>query len=160
MNDYTIVGLQNHNIMLAFDGRRVNFPLPIVDGRYPEGPALQKLLSAYVKNAREVQTRQAALVASNEVAIRALISASEADRRTAALRSRNQFLRLTDWTQARDVPLSEAAVAAWQDYRQALRDLPTQSGFPVSIAWPQPPQPVTNPAGLALTDALGAPVAG
>ena len=47
--EYKIVDLKNHNITLEFDQIRVNFPLPIVDGKYPEGEALQKLLTSYVK---------------------------------------------------------------------------------------------------------------
>lgn len=33
---------------------------------------------------------------------------------------------------------------AWATYRQALRDLPSQSGFPMTVSWPA--QPVTTPA--------------
>ncbi|WP_412841983.1 phage tail assembly chaperone, partial [Cereibacter johrii] len=29
--------------------------------------------------------------------------------------------------------------AAWTAYRQALRDVPEQPGFPAEIAWPEPP---------------------
>lgn len=29
--------------------------------------------------------------------------------------------------------------AAWATYRQALRDIPTQAGFPWDIAWPEKP---------------------
>tara|TARA_R100000781_G_scaffold28641_1_gene21181 strand:+ start:4998 stop:5291 length:294 start_codon:yes stop_codon:yes gene_type:complete len=41
---------------------------------------------------------------------------------------RNELLSETDWTQGRDVVLSNDA--AWKTYRQALRDLPTHSSFP------------------------------
>lgn len=50
---------------------------------------------------------------------------------------RNRRLKQTDWTQAPDVP--EATRTAWLSYRQALRDVPTQSGFPAEITWPTPP---------------------
>lgn len=50
---------------------------------------------------------------------------------------RNKKLALTDWTQLGDIP-SETKVK-WQPYRQALRDLPSQSGFPESIIWPIEP---------------------
>ena len=30
-------------------------------------------------------------------------------------------------------------VPAWTDYRQALRDVPEQEGFPLSIVWPEKP---------------------
>lgn len=54
-----------------------------------------------------------------------------------AREDRNRRLKQTDWTQAPDVP--EATRTAWLSYRQALRDVPTQSGFPAEITWPTPP---------------------
>lgn len=50
---------------------------------------------------------------------------------------RNDLLRQTDWTQQPDVP--EATRALWTTYRQALRDVPAQTGFPYEITWPTPP---------------------
>lgn len=35
--------------------------------------------------------------------------------------------------------LGEALVGGWAQYRQALRDLPNQEGFPFAIAWPERP---------------------
>ncbi len=51
---------------------------------------------------------------------------------------RSQLLRDTDWTQMADAPLTPAQRAAMAAYRQALRDLPEQPGFP-DCQWPQPP---------------------
>lgn len=53
------------------------------------------------------------------------------------LQERNIRLKYTDWTQLPDVP--QATRESWVAYRQALRDVPTQAGFPFSIQWPQPP---------------------
>jgi hypothetical protein len=56
----------------------------------------------------------------------------------AAARSRrNSLLAQTDWTQAADVP--QATKDLWATYRQALRDVPQQSGFPTEIVWPVKP---------------------
>lgn len=52
---------------------------------------------------------------------------------------RNNLLAQSDWTQLPDTPLSEAQKTAWSNYRQALRDLPEQPGFPITIAWPDAP---------------------
>lgn len=54
----------------------------------------------------------------------------------AARENRNQRLRDTDWTQTPDCTVDKQA---WATYRQALRDLPTQPGFPDNIVWPVPP---------------------
>ena len=53
-----------------------------------------------------------------------------------ARRRRNQLLDVSDWTQ---LPDSTADKAVWATYRQALRDLPSQAGFPLEIVWPVPP---------------------
>ena len=55
----------------------------------------------------------------------------------AAVRAnRNARLAATDWTQIAD---STADKPAWAAYRQALRDVPSQAGFPQSVTWPQEP---------------------
>ena len=52
----------------------------------------------------------------------------------AARVKRNTLLTETDWTQAGDVPQSTKDL--WAPYRQVLRDVPEQSGFPTAIIWP------------------------
>ena len=49
---------------------------------------------------------------------------------------RDDLLLETDWTQNPDVP--EATKSKWQTYRQALRDVPSQSD-PYNITWPTKP---------------------
>lgn len=50
---------------------------------------------------------------------------------------RDDMLKDTDWTQAPDVP--EATRTAYTVYRQALRDIPQQEGFPYTHTWPDRP---------------------
>ena len=52
---------------------------------------------------------------------------------------RDGLLAAYDWTQLADGPLAKTDKAAWAAYRQALRDLPQQSGFPDEVAWPPEP---------------------
>lgn len=49
---------------------------------------------------------------------------------------RNRLLTTSDWTQVADAPVDQAA---WAVYRQALRDVPSQPGFPETIDWPAAP---------------------
>jgi len=49
---------------------------------------------------------------------------------------RNNRLSACDWTQLADAPGDKAA---WASYRQALRDVPSQEGFPWAITWPEEP---------------------
>lgn len=53
---------------------------------------------------------------------------------------RNQLLAATDWVALRSMGAGEPVPVAWRQYRQALRNLPNQPGFPESIAWPQAPE--------------------
>ena len=57
---------------------------------------------------------------------------TEEELAASALSRRDQLLRDTDWTQTLDAPLDA--------YRQALRDLPNQEGFPEDILWPELPE--------------------
>jgi hypothetical protein len=54
-----------------------------------------------------------------------------------ARRQRDILLAATDWTQAADVP--QATKDKWAPYRQALRDVPQQAGFPENVVWPESP---------------------
>lgn len=56
---------------------------------------------------------------------------------SAARSKRNRLLAETDWTQAGDVP--QATKDLWAPYRQALREVPEQVGFPTDIVWPTKP---------------------
>lgn len=55
------------------------------------------------------------------------------------LATRGQLLSASDWTQMPDSPFTKAKKEAWAVYRQALRDVTSQSGFPTSITWPVAP---------------------
>jgi hypothetical protein len=52
--------------------------------------------------------------------------------------SRAQLLKGSDWTQGKDIPNNISS--AWAPYRQALRDITTQEGFPLAVIWPTAPQ--------------------
>jgi hypothetical protein len=49
---------------------------------------------------------------------------------------RNALLSASDWTQVADSPVDKAA---WATYRQSLRDITAQAGFPWTITWPDAP---------------------
>jgi hypothetical protein len=53
-----------------------------------------------------------------------------------AREQRDLLLQQSDWTQVPDAPVNSAS---WATYRQALRDVPSQSGFPDNITWPTKP---------------------
>lgn len=49
---------------------------------------------------------------------------------------RDQLLTECDW---RALPDSPGDRVAWMEYRQQLRDITQQAGFPDNVTWPTPP---------------------
>jgi len=49
---------------------------------------------------------------------------------------RNALLAETDWWAVSDRTMTQAET----DYRQALRDVPAQAGFPENVTWPTKPE--------------------
>jgi hypothetical protein len=56
-----------------------------------------------------------------------------------ARNQRNNLVAESDWTQLDDTPITNAKKLEWATYRQALRDVPTQAGFPWDVTWPEAP---------------------
>lgn len=67
----------------------------------------------------DFQTAQPDTTAIKAVAIRA---------------ERNALLAASD-----SMALADRITDKWRTYRQSLRDLPAQSGFPISVTWPNKP---------------------
>jgi hypothetical protein len=65
------------------------------------------------------------------------IAAKDAEQAQAVRSERNAKLAETDWTQLVDSPVDHAA---WFAYRQALRDITAQPGFPSAVDWPTKPE--------------------
>lgn len=64
-------------------------------------------------------------------------ASKDADQAAAVRTDRNSRLAACDWTQVADAPVDKAA---WATYRQELRDITSQPGFPWEITWPTSPQ--------------------
>jgi hypothetical protein len=71
--------------------------------------------------------------ADNEAAYKA---AKDAEQAKAVRQQRGEKLKDSDWTQVADAPVDQAV---WAEYRQSLRDVTTQAGFPWTIEWPTQP---------------------
>ena len=71
--------------------------------------------------------------ADNEAAYKA---AKDAEQAKSVRQQRGEKLKDSDWTQVADAPVDKEA---WATYRQALRDVTGQEGFPWTITWPEQP---------------------
>ena len=65
------------------------------------------------------------------------LAARLAQQAAAVRADRNARLAATDWTQCADIP--EATKDKYSPYRETLRDVPLQVGFPQNVTWPQEP---------------------
>jgi hypothetical protein len=65
------------------------------------------------------------------------IAAKDAEQAKSVRETRNQKLKDTDWTQVADAPVDKAT---WATYRQELRDITAQAGFPWNVTWPTQPE--------------------
>lgn len=72
--------------------------------------------------------------AEQEAAYKAMKDAEQAK---SVRQQRTEKLKDSDWTQVADAPVDQAA---WAAYRQSLRDITGQEGFPWTIDWPTQPE--------------------
>ena len=64
------------------------------------------------------------------------IAAHDAQQAKGVRDDRNKRLADYDWTQLADAPVDDLV---WAAYRQSLRDVPSQAGFPWDVTWPEVP---------------------
>jgi len=72
--------------------------------------------------------------AADEAAYKAT---KNAERAAVIRQERSVKLKECDWTQTADSPVNKET---WATYRQSLRDVPSQEGFPWTITWPTQPE--------------------
>lgn len=107
-------------------------------GVFPVTPAPQPDVDYTVDLSRTAIKKNGAWV---EQWIKTPATPEEISERTAAKAAevraeRNRRLADSDWTQLPDAPVDRAA---WAIYRQQLRDVSKQPGFPWQITWPVEP---------------------
>lgn len=62
-----------------------------------------------------------------------------ANQESVVLSKRNNLLYTSDWTQLPNSPLTLEVQQEWAIYRQQLRDVTSQSGYPFNVIWPIAP---------------------
>ncbi len=53
--------------------------------------------------------------------------------------TRDEKLKECDWIVIKNLETNSNIPGAWEVYRQALRDVPSQAGFPWTVTWPDAP---------------------
>lgn len=111
--------------------------LTYVDGTTEiDAPELDCPLSQY-------QWVDGAWILSDQTPQRVLDSIAEETRQFAikeALKKRLDLLSASDWTDTASAPARMGDLyQQWQTYRQSLRDITKQPGYPLNIIWAVPP---------------------
>lgn len=109
---------------------------PVVESSLPPyDPATENVnqVNPTLENGEWVATWEVTSATSDEIAQRLVLKALE------VRDERNQLLAECDWTQLPDVPLSDANKAIFETYRQELRAVPQQAGYPWQVEWPTRP---------------------
>lgn len=109
---------------------------PAYDAEFQEAREITPVLNGVVATqAWEIVEKFTADEKASYIAKR---DAERLEAQKVAVRSeRNTKLSASDWTQVADAPVDKAA---WATYRQALRDVTGQEGFPWTVTWPTEPK--------------------
>lgn len=77
------------------------------------------------------------LIYREEVVLSVVDEVARAESEAVSVRvERDVRLAGCDWTQLADAQMTSEDKAKWTAYRQTLRDIPQQSGFPMLVEWP------------------------
>ena len=165
MSEYKIIDVRNNQIQLLLsNGIKRWFPLPIVNDLYPTGVELDTLLSTYNRNATLV-TSEDEPIGNNLSEIQSLIDVSYLEKEASAnltikvKAQRTLLMKNTDFYFFADSTLvDETLKQSWVIYRQSLRDITKQPGYPTEISWPCPPAAIKKLGdGTILADVDGIP---
>jgi hypothetical protein len=66
-------------------------------------------------------------------------AAADTEQAKSVRQTRDDKLKETDWKVIKAAETSTALASEWVTYRQALRDITVQAGFPWEITWPEQP---------------------
>jgi len=103
-----------------------NDPLPTYD---PTTQRVQKSTNPVLRNGEWVITKSVVELTADQITSREITAATQ------VRATRTELLQKTDWCACSDVTMSTEMAT----YRQALRDVPAQEGFPYNVTWPTRP---------------------
>lgn len=103
-----------------------------IDGKWYTKYVLGPVFTDYTKEDGTVVT-----AAEQEAEYKARKDAEQA---TAVRADRTRRLADTDWLVIKHLERNENIPGAWEVYRQALRDITAQPGFPWTVQWPNKPE--------------------
>lgn len=125
---------------LRKDNRNVSFPREIPDETLAEYDVYNLKLAqypSYNKKTQNVEKGDVEQVDGEWVQGWNVIDIPESALAEEVRAERDELLKKSDWTQIPDCTVDKEV---WATYRQALRDITTQEGFPFNITFPTKPE--------------------
>ena len=107
-----------------------------VDGVWQEKWVTQEMFTEYTEEVTDEEGVTTTVTHTVQDQIDAKVAADNAALEATERATRDNLLKATDHYGLSDVSMTEAMTA----YRQALRDVPQQEGFPQTITWPTKPE--------------------
>lgn len=106
--------------------------------KYKNLPERESKLSLFSEDSEEVQLFHEILEGKyGEVTPYQVETTEEEVRASLIISQRNKLLLQSDWTQLSDIP--QETKQKWAAYRQELRDITKQEGFPFTVKFPTKP---------------------
>jgi hypothetical protein len=118
--------------------------LPVDNDKYPVGQELDNYIMGF-SPVKEKAPQPKKAINNDEIEVlltrNSKHTLTKSKLRNAALYERDIALSSSDWTQLPDVQstLSEEEKIRWKNFRQELRDITKQDGFPEKFDWPKRP---------------------
>lgn len=112
--------------------------VPIVNNKFLTGDELLSYVAGFIPVHTVIRRRQLASV-TNTDDFKQFITINSKERSLAAsVRAfRHKLLCDCDWVMMPDTGFSEQQMNMFREYRQKLRDVPQQPGFPHNVVWPK-----------------------
>lgn len=124
----------------------LNVSIPIKpDNTYPIGDELNVYITKILES--DIYTKKQPTTVDNAHEILSLVVGPTSEEITLMAKAkiervRSMIFRLTDYTQLPDSSCNTDEKSAWSVYRQDIRDLTEQPGYPINVSWPIPPAPI------------------
>lgn len=121
------------------EGLIYTIDVPIENGQFVSQESIEALIENFKPIGQLQRIADIKSMTSSTSISAVVIEPKTIDKQSVIRAERTRLLFESDWTQMPDVDLSSEVKGLWLSYRQALRDITTQSNFPDSVLWPLAP---------------------
>lgn len=112
--------------------------VPIENDQYITGAVLYNYLEGVVPHSSILRRRQLQTVRNASALEQYINHTKRQETKAAAIRAiRHRALLECDWVMTSDAGFTPKQMEVFREYRQALRDVPQQAGFPDNVVWPE-----------------------